>query len=142
GSLEKVSGAKPGWFESRAFALRHRGLAAIDRMFPPWAAQEKDGAVLKAVLFGDRSSLDSETIENFRKTGLYHLLVVAGLHVGLIALLAALLLRLFPISEMARSSLVLAVVAAYALVVEQRAPTLRATIMIAAYLIGRMLYRQ
>ena len=142
GSLEKVSGPKPGWFESRAFALRHQGLAAIDRMFPPWAAQEKDGAVLKAVLFGDRSSLDSETIENFRKTGLYHLLVVAGLHVGLLAMLAGLLLRIFPLGETSRSLAVLALVVAYALVVEQRAPTLRATVMIAAYLVGRMLYRE
>ena len=55
--------------------------------------------MLKAVLLGDRSSLDSETIENFRKTGLYHLLVIAGLHVGLLVLLASWLLRLLPLGE-------------------------------------------
>jgi competence protein ComEC len=140
--VEKIHGPEEKWNHRAIPTIRRSGLAAIDRMFAPWGGQAKDGAVLKAVLFGDRTSLDSATIENFRKTGLYHLLVVAGLHVGLVALLAALLLRLLPLGEMWRSSLVLGVVAAYALVVEQRAPTLRATIMIAAYLIGRMLYRE
>ena len=64
--------------------------------------------MLKAVLLGDRSSLDSETIENFRKTGLYHLLVIAGLHVGLLVLLASSLLRLFPLGEPSRRLIVLA----------------------------------
>lgn len=140
--LEKIPGHELSGLSRAVPAIRSRGLAAIDRMFPPWGAGERDGAVLKAVLFGDRSALDSETIENFRKTGLYHLLVVAGLHVGLVALLATLLVRLLAFGEMARSSLVLTMVAMYALVVEQRAPTLRATIMIAAYLVGRMLYRE
>jgi predicted membrane metal-binding protein len=43
--------------------------------------------------------LDSETVENFRRTGLYHLLVIAGLHVGLLMLLASALLRFFPPGE-------------------------------------------
>ena len=56
-------------------------------------AQGRYGAVLKAVLWGDRTALDSATIDDFRKTGLYHLLVIAGLHVGLLTLLVEFLLR-------------------------------------------------
>jgi competence protein ComEC len=97
--------------------------------------------VLKAVLLGDRSSLDSETIENFRKTALYHLLVIAGLHVGLLVLLASALLRLFPLGERSRSLIVLALLAFYSVLVEQRPPTLRATLMISLYLLARLLYR-
>jgi len=120
---------------------RHRLLQSIDGLYSPWSAQGRYGAVLKAVLWGDRSTLNSETIENFRKTGLYHLLVIAGLHVGLLALLARFLLRLFPLGESARTGLLLLFLLGYAALVEQRAPTLRATIMISVYLLARLLYR-
>src|ERR1019366_6513888 len=105
-------------------------------------AEGRYGAVLKAVLWGDRTSLDSDTIENFRKTGLYHLLVIAGLHVGLPALLVGAFLRLFPPRRFSRSFLVLVFLLFYAFLVEQRAPTLRATIMISVYLLARLLARE
>ena len=123
-------------------AIRRRFLAGIDRLYPPWSAEGRTGAVLKAVLFGDRSSLDSDTIDNFRKTGLYHLLVISGLHVGLLAMLAGLALRRCRLSETWRSAGVLLFLMFYAALVEQRAPTLRATVMITAYLLGRFLYRE
>jgi competence protein ComEC len=121
--------------------IRNRLLQAIDNLYPRWSRQGRCGTVLKAVLLGDRSSLDSETIENFRKTGLYHLLVIAGLHVGLLVLLASALVRLFPLGERSRHLMVLALLMFYAVLVEQRAPTLRATLMISLYLLARLLYR-
>jgi competence protein ComEC len=127
---------------SLLLATRNRLLQSIDRLYPPWSAQGRDGAVLKAVLLGERSSLDSDTLEGFRRSGLYHLLVIAGLHVGLLAMLAELALRTLRLGEFTRSILVLAFLLGYALLVEQRAPTLRATLMIAAYLLARFLYRQ
>lgn len=122
--------------------VRQRLLKAIDRLYPPWKLEGRDGAVLKAVLLGDRSSLDSKTMEDFRQAGLYHLLVISGLHVGLLALLAAVLLRMTPLGEAWRSALVLLTLLSYCSLVEQRAPTLRATIMIAAYLVARFFYRR
>jgi len=121
---------------------RHRLLRGIDDLYPPWSARGRGGAVLKAILLGDRSSLDSDTIENFRKTGLYHLLVIAGLHVGLLALLFGALLRLLPLRPFWRSLSVLIFLLLYACLVEQRAPTLRATLMISVYLVARLLDRE
>ena len=121
--------------------IRNRLLRSIDDLYPRWSRQGRYGTVLKAVLLGDRSSLDSETIENFRKTGLYHLLVIAGLHVGLLVLLASWLLRMFPLGERSRTVMVLALLMFYAVLVEQRAATLRATLMISLYLLGRLLHR-
>jgi competence protein ComEC len=121
--------------------IRNRLLRSIDNLYPRWSAQGRCGTVLKAVLLGDRSSLDSETIENFRKTGLYHLLVIAGLHVGLLVLLASWLLRLFPLGEPPRRLIVLVLLLFYSVLVEQRAPTLRATLMISLYLLAWLLYR-
>jgi competence protein ComEC len=121
--------------------IRERLFQGIDRLYPPWSAEGRDGAVLKAVLLGERSSLDSDTIEDFRRSGLYHLLVIAGLHVGLLALLAELGLRLLGLREDARSIFVLAFLLGYACLVEQRAPTLRATLIITVCLLARLLYR-
>jgi competence protein ComEC len=140
--MQKLPGSAPrrgiGVILERA---RRRLLESIDGLYPPWSAQERKGAVLKAVLLGDRSSLDSETIDSFRKTGLYHLLVIAGLHVGLLALVATFFLRFIPLSESLRSALVLIFLLIYASLVEQRAATLRATIMVSVYLLARLLYR-
>ncbi len=136
----------PGYGLSRGARLvqrvRQRLLASIDRLYPPWSSEGRDGAVLKAVLLGDRSALDSKTIESFRRSGLYHLLVIAGLHVGLLAALALALLRWLRVREGWRYLGVTLFLAAYALLVEQRAATLRATLMIGAYLLARYLYRE
>ncbi len=139
--VEKLPRPGPPKLANLLERTRYRLLQGIDRLYPPWSAEGRDGAVLKAVLLGDRSSLDSDTIENFRKAGLYHLLVIAGLHVGLLAMLAAMFLRLLPLPELWRSALVLLFLLSYASVVEQRAPTLRATLMISAYLLARLFYR-
>jgi competence protein ComEC len=121
--------------------VRQRLLRGIDDIYPPWSAQGRNGAVLKAVLWGDRTALDSTTIEDFRKTGLYHLLVIAGLHVGLLTLLVEFLLRWLGFRRVTRAFMVLAFLLVYAFLVEQRAATLRATLMIALYLMARILDR-
>jgi competence protein ComEC len=139
--VEKLARSSPPGIWALVEQIRKRLLRSIDDLYPRWSAQGRCGTVLKAVLLGDRSSLDSETIENFRKTGLYHLLVIAGLHVGLLVLLASALLRLFPLGEPSRRLIVLALLIFYSVLVEQRAPTLRATLMISLYLLARLLYR-
>jgi competence protein ComEC len=141
-SLRILSAGNPSTFTSLVEHIRQRLTTSIDRLYPPWTLEGRDGSVLKAVLLGDRSSLDSDTIEDFRRTGLYHLLVVAGLHVGLLAMLAEALLRLLRIGPTWRAALLLFLLAFYASLVEQRAPTLRASLMIGTYLLARLLDRQ
>jgi len=140
--VEKLPGAGAPGLSLLLQKTRQRLLQGIDLLYPPWSADGRNGAVIKAVLLGEISSIDSETIENFRKTGLYHQLVVSGLQVGLLALLAGLFLRLLPLSELWRSALVLAFLLGYVLLLEQRAPTLRATVMIFVYLLARFFYRE
>jgi competence protein ComEC len=139
--VERVSHATGFPFAEFAERARQRLLRGIDDLYPPWSTQGRYGAVLKAALWGDRTALDSVTIEDFRKTGLYHLLVIAGLHVGLLTLLMEFLLRGLGCRRVTRSFIVLGFLLAYAFLVEQRAPTLRATLMIALYLLARILDR-
>jgi competence protein ComEC len=139
--VERLPGSDQRGISTLPERIRSRLLHSIDELYPRWSAQGRCGSVLKAILLGDRSSLDSQTIESFRKTGLYHLLVIAGLHVGLLALLADSLLRFLGLGYRARRLTVLALLVFYAFLVEQRAPTLRATLMIGLYLLARLFYR-
>jgi competence protein ComEC len=140
--VEKLDHAPGFHFAEFTERARQRLLRGIDDLYPPWSAEGRYGAVLKAVLWGDRTALDSTTIDDFRKTGLYHLLVIAGLHVGLLTLLVEFLLRGLGLRRMSRAFVMLGFLVVYAFLVEQRAPTLRATLMIALYLLARLLDRE
>jgi competence protein ComEC len=47
---------------------------------PAVAIAPEEAAVLRAMLLGDRSFLDRSESVNFQKTGVFHVLVVAGLY--------------------------------------------------------------
>ncbi|HEX5411451.1 MAG TPA: ComEC/Rec2 family competence protein [Terriglobia bacterium] len=139
--VQKLSKAEVSRFSRLVAGVRSRLLRGIDRLYPSWSPQGRVGAVLKAVLLGDRSSLDSDTVENFRQSGLYHLLVIAGLHVGLLASIIVFFPYRFRVGESWRAACLLMFLGGYSLLVEQRAPTLRATLMIMAYVLARYVYR-
>lgn len=42
------------------------------------------GSVIRAILFGDKGSLDENVLETFQKNGTAHILAVSGLHIGII----------------------------------------------------------
>lgn len=48
--------------------------------------EQGDAGVLKAVLLGDRSSLDSEIYSLYQKNGISHLLAISGLHMSIIGM--------------------------------------------------------
>lgn len=140
-SVQKLANAQASPLSMLVATVRVRLLRGIDQLYPSWSSKGRVGAVLKAILLGDRSSLDSNTVENFRQSGLYHLLVISGLHVGLLAAVLLFFLRFLGVRESWRMLCLLMFLGGYALLVEQRAPTLRASLMIGAYLITRYLYR-
>jgi competence protein ComEC len=62
--------------------IRHRLREEVDRLFD---ARPEVAAVLRAMLLGDRSFVERDEAVAFQKTGVFHVLVVAGLHVGALA---------------------------------------------------------
>ncbi|MGC8771796.1 MAG: ComEC/Rec2 family competence protein, partial [Brevinematia bacterium] len=52
-------------------------------------------SLVESFIFGDKNSLDFETRENFKITGLMHLLALSGLHIGIIAGFLSFLLSFF-----------------------------------------------
>ncbi len=116
----------------------------IDRLIPP-GRNARLNAVLHGMLLGDLDRLDDSTREQFQIDGIYHLLVVAGLHVGVLAaLLMAGLSRLFGKlhGRLWAGAVTLAVLIAYAWVISGHTPTERATLMLGLYFIARAWYRE
>ncbi len=57
------------------------------------ALPERTSAMLCGMLLGDTDYMDSRTVDNFRTTGIAHMLAVSGLHLTLLTLAFAVLLR-------------------------------------------------
>ena len=98
--------------------------------------------VLRAMLLGDRSFVDRAESTDFQKTGAFHVLVVAGLHVGAIA---AVLFWAGKKLRMRRSLTVLftlTLLFAYVAIVEQRPPVLRAAVMAGIVVLGGFFFRR
>ena len=126
-------------FAQRLARVRGNLLDRLDRLFPD---HPERAAVLRAMLLGDRSFVDSQTVTAFQKTAAYHVLVVAGLHVGALVVFLFWLCRRLRLSIGLTSMVTLGVLAAYVGVVQDRPPILRATLMAGLYLCARPLFRR
>lgn len=60
---------------------------------------EENASISYAVLFGDKSDIDTATKEIFRNSGIIHILTVSGLHVGFLIALVCFLLSLINIKR-------------------------------------------
>jgi competence protein ComEC len=136
--LERVTVAPlaPSMLISRA---RRRLRDEVDTLF---TARPAVAGVLRAMLLGDRSFVDREESTNFQKTGVFHVLVVAGLHVGAIAYLLFWLGRKLRLPVVATVAITLALLFAYVAMVEQRPPVLRAALMASIVAIGTIFFRR
>jgi competence protein ComEC len=118
---------------------RGRLLAALDEVL---AGQPGRAAVARAMLLGDKSFIEHDRAEAYQKTGVYHVLVLAGLHVAALAALLFWIARRLRFSMVWTALFTLAGLCAFAAVVEDRPPILRATLMAAAYLASRLWFRR
>ena len=125
--------------------LRHRTNLFIDTVdLPP-----KIKGLFKALITGQRDSVPGKIIENFKRSGAIHLLAISGMHMGLLAILSALLfntllrrslwlLLRWPTWKIA-ALLTLPVMAVYALISGLQPPVVRAFIM-AAMLVAAIVF--
>jgi competence protein ComEC len=131
----------PGFSGNRAELLRtHLRRSLIEKIHRLWKPDE--AALLDAILIGENSFLGREALTDFQRTGTYHVLVISGLKVAVLALVMFWLLRRMRVSELVASLVTILLTVAYALLTDVGAPVWRATLMLALYLIARLLYRR
>src|SRR5713226_5056007 len=136
--IERVApatGTASTWIAGARLRLREE----VDTLF---AATPQVAGVLRAMLLGDRSFVDRDEAVAFQKTGVFHVLVVAGLHVGALATFLFWAGRKLRVRREWAATISLAVLLAYVAVVEQRTPVLRAALMTAIVVLGGFLYRR
>jgi competence protein ComEC len=88
--------------------IRGRAAAGLERGMPA-----REAALARGFVLGEDEEIDSRTEEEFRRSGLSHLLAVSGQNVTLLALLAMPLLGAFGIPLRERLFWVLALIAVY-----------------------------
>lgn len=94
-----------------------------------------------ALALGDTSQLKPDRWQVLNYTGTTHLLIVSGLHVGLMATLSFLVCRLLGVGYVTASIVTVLVASGYALLAGWGLPVQRALIMTIAFLSGGMLAR-
>ena len=144
-TLDFITGEKLG----KPLSLRtvqHWGLRLREqlaaRLMPPGTEHDPARQVLCSLVLGDKSGADAETMEAFRNGGCLHAFAVSGLHVGLVATIFWLLLRVLRVRPVVIRPLLLAVVGVYVLMTGCAVPAIRAFLMLAVLLLGFMLRRR
>ena len=123
----------------RLARVRGRFLSALDDLF---VSRPDEGALARAMLLGDRSFVEHDRAVEYQKTGVYHVLVLAGLHVGALAAFFLWAGRRLHLGRFPRILLTLLALAAYAGIVEDRPPIVRAVLMAAIFLTAKLIYRR
>jgi competence protein ComEC len=127
----------------RALSDRLLGLPIAMRGLPrALSLSEDDAVMLVAMATGDRTYLTHSLRVGFERTGSFHMLVVSGLHLAILAgclFWCALRLR---IPSVPATLLTLVATFAYAVFTGFATPVQRSLWIITLYLIGRLVYRE
>ena len=131
--LQGFGGSRIGLWRSTA---RRRALAHIMQLWPG-----ERGALMQAALIGGRAFFGRDIKTDFQRTGTYHILVVSGINVGILAFAAFWALRKLPFGETWATVLTILLSWGYAFVADLGSPIVRATITLNIYLLTRLLFR-
>jgi competence protein ComEC len=93
------------------------------------------------MVIGENAFIDRDTRVDFQRSGTYHVLVVSGMNVTILAFVVFWTLRRLHMPDISATALTILSCAAYAFLTEVGAPVWRATLMCAIFLTTRLLYR-
>ncbi len=130
----------PGFSGNRIELQRSRIHASIiAKVHQLWPAPQS--ALIDAMVIGENAFIDRDTRVDFQRSGTYHVLVVSGMNVTILALVVFWTLRRLHMPDIPATALTILSCAAYAFLTEVGSPVWRATLMCAIFLTTRLLYR-
>ena len=143
-------GRSPGAFVScRVSAWQHASTerllalpAAMRNLPAPLRLSADDAAMLSAMVAGDRTYLTHALRVGFERTGSFHMLVVSGLHLAIVAACLFWIFKRLRLPRVPATLLTIAASFAYALFTGFATPVQRSLWMVTLYLLGRLLYRE
>jgi competence protein ComEC len=130
----------PGFAGSRIELWRARvHRSVIQKIHALWP--ERLAILIDAIVIGEESFIDRPTRVDFQRSGTYHVLVVSGMNVSILAMFTLWTLRRLGFGDIAASACAIALILAYAALTNVGPPVWRAALMFAVYLATRLLYR-
>jgi competence protein ComEC len=119
------------------------GLPAAMRRFPaPLRLTPDDAAMVAAMVAGDRTYLTHSLRVGFERTGSFHMLVVSGFHLAIVAACIFFVTRRLRLPRVPATFITILASFAYALFTGFATPVQRSLWMVTLYLLGRLLYRE
>ena len=103
---------------------------------------EPISSVLKSMLIGDKTSIEPDLKNDFINSGLIHILVISGLHIGFIVTIVLFIFRIFNLPLKAVCLLTIPTIFFYAILTGSNPPAIRATIMASCILLSFVLNRE
>lgn len=134
--VELLPGSAGSGLERWQSRLHRNVIAKVHELWPP-----REAALIDAMIVGEDAFIDRDTRTDFQRSGTYHVLVVSGMNVSILAFVVFWTLRRLRLGDIPATLLTIAMCIAYALTTEVGAPVWRATLMCAVYLLTRLLYR-
>lgn len=115
----------------------HRSI--IGKIHALWP--EGTAGLMDAIVLGEGTFVERPARVDFQRSGTYHVLVVSGMNVSILAMFALWSLRRLGLGQITASVVAIALILAYAVLTKEGSPVWRAASMFAAYLCARLLYR-
>ncbi len=131
----------PGFVGSRVECWRTRIHASlVVKIHELWSPPQ--AALMDAMVLGEDSFLEGGTRTEFQRSGTYHVLVVSGMNLSILAFVIFWTLRQFRLDPAPASVVTVVVSFGYAFVTGVGPPVWRAALMLTIYLGARFLYRE
>jgi competence protein ComEC len=147
--VERLGQAPGAFFSCRVSTWQHASttrllaLPATMRWLPtPLRLSEDDAVMLSAMVAGDRTYLTHALRVGFERTGSFHMLVVSGFHLAIVAACVLWIARRLRMPRVPATILTIAASFAYALFTGFATPVQRSLWMVTLYLLGRLVYRE
>jgi competence protein ComEC len=129
-----------GWVGNSLEASRSRVHRSIrNQIHALW--QPREAALMDAAVLGEDAFLSPSTRMDFQRSGTYHILVVSGMNVGILAFVIFWTMRRLRLSEALASLLTVLLSVAYAYLTQVGPPVWRSVLMVTVYLAVRLLHR-
>ncbi|HVU46196.1 MAG TPA: ComEC/Rec2 family competence protein [Terracidiphilus sp.] len=140
-SHERLIGCRFSQWQHGA-AARLLALPGAMRKLPPaLRLSPSDAAMLAAMVAGDRTYLTHSLRAGFERTGSFHMLVVSGFHLAIVAGCLLWILRKLRMPRLPATFMTIAGSFAYALFTGFATPVQRSLWMVSLYLLARLVYR-
>lgn len=134
--VQLLSGFSGSRFEFWRARVHGSIIAKIHTLWP-----ERTAGLMDAIVLGEETFIERPTRVDFQRSGTYHVLVVSGMNVSILALFTLWGLRRLGLGDVAASACAIAVILVYAVLTKEGSPVWRAALMFAVYLCTRLLYR-